>query len=51
VDSLHEHLRIRERVQKAHMEARMRSLRVQLDVANERAAFDEALGSARPAPA
>jgi tetratricopeptide (TPR) repeat protein len=52
VDSLREHLRIREQVQRAHMEARMRSLRVQLDIAHERAAFDEALGaagSARPA--
>ncbi len=51
VDSLHEHLRIRERVQKAHMEARMRSLRVQLDIAHERAAFDEARGGARPVDA
>ena len=46
VDSLREHLRIRENVLKSQMEARMRSLRVQLDIANERAAFDEALGTA-----
>lgn len=49
VDSLREHLRIREHVLKMQMEARMRSLRVQLDIANERAAFDEARGSAAPA--
>ena len=49
VDSLREHLRIRERVLKAQTEARMRSLRVQLDIATERAAFDDALGATRPA--
>lgn len=48
VDSLREHLRIREHVQKAQTEARMRSLRVQLDIVHERAAFDEALGTAWP---
>ena len=51
VDSLREHLRVRELVLKAQMEARMRSLRVQLDIEHGRAAFDEALGSARPARA
>jgi len=48
-DALREHLRIRELVLKSQMEARMRLLRVQLDIAHERAAFDDALGAAGPA--
>ncbi|MEK8032980.1 hypothetical protein AACH06_19330 [Ideonella sp. DXS29W] len=48
VASLREHLRIRDRVQKSEVEARMYSLRVQLDVAQEGAAFKETLGHPRP---